>query len=338
MAHPPSMLITTITSNIKEEKTVIDYHQLYILGDSLSDTGSFVGAGSDFVQKSPLAPWWVAQVELGDPYYLNRSFSNGKVAAEILANKLHLNLQAGWKYTILNDAATYEQFGNNYAVGGAVAAENDSWTGTFYSNRFSLQHQMAAFLSQHQDLQSDDLVFLESGNNDMLAAIDSGNYYKGLDIIYNAIIKEGDIIQELINKGIQHIVATDVPDFSLVPKYYGTKSQVLAKQLSDAYKTLWNHEISLYITNYPNFIRRFSLREALSKYALIFQQEGKNITQNAIESDYAHMALDGAVTATYVNGSTKETLNNYFFFDEVHPTTLVHQAVAEDLYNLVEKW
>lgn len=53
------------------------------------------------------------------------------------------------------------------------------------------------------------------------------------------------------------------------------------------------------------------------------------------------MALDGAVTATYVNGSTKETLNNYFFFfffDEVHPTTLVHQAVAEDLYTLVENW
>ncbi|WP_338980756.1 hypothetical protein [Spiroplasma endosymbiont of Lasioglossum malachurum] len=100
---------------------------------------------------------------------------------------------------------------------------------------------------------------------------------KGLDIIYNAIIKEGDIIQELINKGIQHIVATDVPDFSLVPKYYGTKSQVLAKQLSDAYKTLWNHKIFLYTTNYPNFIRRFSLREELSKYALIFQQEGKNL-------------------------------------------------------------
>ncbi|WP_342260954.1 hypothetical protein [Spiroplasma endosymbiont of Notiophilus biguttatus] len=50
------------------------------------------------------------------------------------------------------------------------------------------------------------------------------------------------------------------------------------------------------------------------------------------------MALDGAVTATYVNGSTKETLNNYFFFDEVHPTTLVHQAVSENLYTLVENW
>lgn len=37
----PSMLITTITSNSKTEKTVIDYHQLYVLGDSLSDTGSF---------------------------------------------------------------------------------------------------------------------------------------------------------------------------------------------------------------------------------------------------------------------------------------------------------
>ncbi len=40
---------------------------------------------------------------------------------------------------------------------------------------------MNTLLSQHQDLQSDDLVFLESGNNDMLAAID-GNYYKGLEM------------------------------------------------------------------------------------------------------------------------------------------------------------
>lgn len=40
----PSMLITTITSNNKAEKTVTDYHQLYVLGDSLSDTGSFVGS------------------------------------------------------------------------------------------------------------------------------------------------------------------------------------------------------------------------------------------------------------------------------------------------------
>lgn len=333
------LLPLSLNVNLLNNKNVENdskYHQLYILGDSLSDTGGFTGAGTDFVN-TRFMPVPFSQVQLGNPYYHNKSFCNGPVAVQHLADKLNLNLTAGWKFSAAWGWLNYNHIGNNYAVGGSVAAENSSWTGYFYSNRFSLDKQEEALFDQHQDLQANDLVVIESGSNDMLAAIGTDSSKQQLEIINKAVKEEKIVITNLIKKGMKHIAVTNVPDFGEVPEFYQTDNQQLATFLSTFYNSEWTKAISHLISEYPGVIKTYDLNSALNKYLKIFEQKGLS-RKNAITSNYASLITSGTVTATYVNGANPENINDYFFLDEVHPTEWLQNQVGNDFYNLVRKW
>lgn len=323
-----------ITNNINTSNT--SYHQMYVLGDSLSDTGSFVGAGTDFVKNNWGLPH-LSKIQLDSPYYKNRSFSNGEVAAEVLAKKLNFSLTPGWKFSALWGWLNYEQVGNNYATGGAVAADNSTWTGEFYSNRFNVTNQLSALLNHHK-LQSNDLVLVETGNNDMLAALEKDKLADQMSIINNAVKATSDTVYNLIRSGVKHIVVTNVTDFGKVPQFYNTSKQTIAHNLSNIYNKQWNDAINQYQSLFPNIIKKYDFESAIGKFETRFKEKGGDVTRAAIESTKWTLGTSGKITTKYINGATSETLNNYFFLDEVHPTAQIHQWVGDDLFNLVKKW
>lgn len=88
---------------ISSSQTDIKYRQLYIMGDSLSDTGAFIGSLNNILsvmQQDFHVLKWVKETYFSPPFYKGVSFSDGPVAVEYVAAGLGLPITAGWSFNI----------------------------------------------------------------------------------------------------------------------------------------------------------------------------------------------------------------------------------------------
>lgn len=130
--------------------------ELYVFGDSLSDTGMVFQATGGMYPPNPT-------------YYQGR-YSNGRVWIEYLAESLHLSS----KQT------------NNFAYGGAT-------TGSVGNNYVpTLLNQVQSFTQTHQKTNSDALYVLWAGANDYLQGVSSATVpVKNLTIAINSLTDVG---------------------------------------------------------------------------------------------------------------------------------------------------
>lgn len=130
--------------------------ELYVFGDSLSDTGMVFRATGGMYPPNPT-------------YYQGR-YSNGRVWIEYLAESLHLSS----KQT------------NNFAYGGSTTAN----VGNSYVP--SLLNQVQSFTQTHQKTNSDALYVLWAGANDYLQGVSSATIpVKNLTIAINSLTDVG---------------------------------------------------------------------------------------------------------------------------------------------------
>ena len=130
--------------------------ELYVFGDSLSDTGMVFRATGGMYPPNPT-------------YYQGR-YSNGRVWIEYLAESLHLSS----KQT------------NNFAYGGATTGS----VGNSYVP--SLLNQVQSFTQTHQKTNSDALYVLWAGANDYLQGVSSATVpVKNLTIAINSLTDVG---------------------------------------------------------------------------------------------------------------------------------------------------
>ncbi len=132
-----SLLMTNIISTLSNanHNTSNFQNNFYTLGDSLSDVGALVGAGSQFFQNIPLPEELMKShdVQLKPPYYQNRSWCNGPVATELISKKLKQKVTAGWDFIALN-GQHFSQIGTNYAVGGTFIEKVYGLEGLFLTD------------------------------------------------------------------------------------------------------------------------------------------------------------------------------------------------------------
>ncbi|WP_298909395.1 SGNH/GDSL hydrolase family protein [uncultured Nostoc sp.] len=130
--------------------------EVYVFGDSLSDTGMVFRATGGMYPPNPT-------------YYQGR-YSNGRVWIEYLAESLHLSS----KQT------------NNFAYGGATTGS----VGNSYVP--SLLNQVQSFTQTHQKTNSDALYVLWAGANDYLQGVSSATVpVKNLTIAINSLTDVG---------------------------------------------------------------------------------------------------------------------------------------------------
>lgn len=287
--------------------------QLYVLGDSLSDNGNLANI---FTYDT----WNIDKVKFQEPFYHN-SFTNGDVAASILAKKLGTELLPAWY-----------QKGNNYAVGGAQAGQNHSWEYQLFLNHYSIDHQANQLLKDHK-IQKNDDIFIEIVGNDLLSAMDENSTAKKESIINNAITTEFETVDTLINAGAQNVIIANVPNISNIPKYVNEKQSVkeVANHLSNEYNNKWNDKITELMKNNSDInIRPFDLETNFSDLLSEAQEIGKNITNESIKWSIPGLALN--LNPRYIDGITPETINNNFFFDYVHPNKWAHDQIGLELF------
>lgn len=325
-----------VLSNINlanKQNESVKYHQIYVLGDSLSDNGALVGAWSALT--SPILGY---DLVMDDPFYQNHSFSNGRVAAEVLANKLNFNLDAAWNFDFL--FKTYNHVGNNYAIGGAQSAPL-KWTnprGIFFNN-FTINRQIDALLEQHT-LQNDDLTFFQVGSNDFWFQILTAPANEQEELMQISVASQGKALQRLVDNGNKHILTMNTPDVSKTPWFRGTDKEEGIAKITGRYNDLWMNMIANLQAKYPHYFKVFDIYNELPILLADFAAKGGNTEQGAVDISLDWGSLfSGHVTPVYNEGVTFETINDHFFFDFVHPTEVIHENIGEMLYQLAtSKW
>lgn len=283
--------------------------EIYVFGDSLSDNGNLSNLIGVF-------PW---------PSFEGKRISNGPVAVEQLAAKLGLVPLEPSRYLEGMDS------GNNYAVAGATAGGEEPQ---------DLAGQVGAFLLNKGFAAPPDALYIVFiGSNDLFAAQDELRFRNALAIIDTAVDAIEAQIRRLIDAGAESIMVINAPDIAKTPS-----TTLVAEAL--------NQPLLPLITSIKSFEFNRQLAKAIRR---IERDTGLNL----IEYDLAALfddVLQDASALGYTNSdeacffSSTQTPNpacesggdllfdEFFFFDEVHPTAVTHERLARAFFAFTPLW
>ncbi|WP_342276429.1 SGNH/GDSL hydrolase family protein [Spiroplasma endosymbiont of Nebria brevicollis] len=322
-----------IACSSEKENEILNYSNFYVLGDSLSDTGAGTFAQNQYLENSNNK---FKHFQLDEPYY-NNSWSNNKVASQLIAEKININFKPGWLFT-LNDKI-YQNYGNNYAFGGEVA---DSSNHNLVIKSFDLKNQTKALLSQHK-LQKKDLIWVEIGANDISSLMNKTDPIIINNKINNVINEEIKAINLLIANGAKQIIISDVPDLTLTPKVKkilnnNQEKIKTASKICIKYQETWNQMIIKLKNIYKNIIIPFFLSKELETDMINFKNK---IPNGIIETSatYSKMITKKEIYSykpIFNSGVNASNLNKYFYFDEFHPGMWFHQQMANHIIDILQ--
>lgn len=331
--------VLQITIDFNNQK-IHKYRNLFAIGDSLTDGGASVAAGTFLFQNElKFKLLGLEKFSLKSPYYQNRTYSNGPTAIELLCKALQLPFKPGWDAT----AGTFwwkktgSQVGTNYAFGGSTIMPT-TWPRSIFTDQFTLEKQTNAIINHH-DLSSQDLVFINIGTNDFTYQSDY-NLNKNKILIYNMIDKLSATVTNLFQKGATDFVISNLPNYGLTPLLINKPKGFEITKTIEFYNLQLAKKINDLNVKYKLInIKMFNLFE---KFALLRQEFLSRGPQyrfdNATFNDYSILSLvknRGSYQPVYVNQANWNTINNYFFLDQSHPTTWVHHKMATYLKHFI---
>jgi phospholipase/lecithinase/hemolysin len=182
--------------------TAATFSQLFVFGDSLSDTGNaFIATGGlvNPTQATPPSP----------PYFPGR-FSNGPIWVDTLAQKLNVNLTPFLALSSPDPTASI-----NFAVGGATTGEFNAFVPSPPFPPSGLQAQINAFTSLKA-------AGLPADSNALYTVLAGGN-----DFISGSIDPSGSVknvskaVTDLYNAGARNILVGNLPDLGKTPRALG---------------------------------------------------------------------------------------------------------------------
>ena len=314
------------------------YSQIYVFGDSLSDTGNLKA-----VLQNPQIP---------------ERFTNGPVTVEIVAGALGLSLSNS--YHLLGGALP---FGNNYAIAGAKAVDDDNNEATPDIN---LPTQVNAFLQIHGGTAPADALYIVFiGGNDIRAArsIRANAIFASDEeleaakeaataSIESSVNSQSAQIMKLIGAGAQHILVAGAPDIGTIPETSiltatlanaapsksfakkATKLPAVTSQLSDLYNRRLNQSL--------NSIEHSSGLDLIEYDLIEFSEnelanaEANGYTNTEDPCIYVYSQAGTPNPECLASAPSFPTQLTFFYWDEVHPTALVHYHSALEMLETIQ--
>ena len=290
------------------------YTAEYVFGDSLSDNGNLAEA---FYRRNFPSP----------PSY-HDSFTNGPVAAEVLANRLGLTLTPSLFLTGFQDVfglfggPSYVA-GTNYAVAGATAAATPAFGGIPNAN---LPQQVAAWSAHVGGIADPNaLYFVLSGGNDVRNAALNNLGSAGIAAGVN---NELASIQLLINRGARNIVVVNVPNVGVIPEFTQDHPTMAAAATSlsqqfDAALSSGLGGLSRPSGTTVNLFDLYAFNTDIIANAAFYG------ISNTTDRCYTNTPLTPQATAACgVNGAN---IGQYFYWDSIHPTGTVQGLAGNAL-------
>lgn len=300
------MLAAAVGLALSAAASATTFSELVVFGDSLSDPGNayWLTRNPDDTALFPPTP----------PY--NRRFSNGKVAAEYLAQALGAPT-----------GAAYAGAGNNWAVGGAMTGSgNFNWlvnspTGLQANAAVAttgIAEQIASFDPLSISDPSKTLFLLWGAPNDFFLAFAQQSQGATVDfaaVTTAAITNLVTDVGALAEKGAQHILVPNMPDLGLTPFFLAQGSTAAASAtaltnafnagLADALSSLGGSGLDLMTFDTAAFLRNAVANPGSLGFT--------NVTTSCLAAGF----------------SAFPNCAGYLFFDDVHPTTAAHALLGE---------
>jgi phospholipase/lecithinase/hemolysin len=286
---------------------------VFVFGDSLSDTGNLAEA---LGHNAP------------NPPSFHDSFTNGPVAAELLAERFGLRADPSLWVTGFTDASHLFPpgfvAGTNYAVAGARSAGGST----------PILNQVGAFLSHVGPAAPSDALYLVMiGGNDVRTAAHAGSS-AGVNAGVSA---ELAAIQLLISRGATHFFVPNVPNVGAIPEFTQDSpagQAATATAFSILYDSLLASGIQSLIslnpgdTIVPFDLFGFNAGIAPSASSLGFTNTTDRCYTNAatvfVTPSVPLLDTAGCGAIDPVHGAAN--IDQFLFWDNIHPTSRV-QAI-----------
>ncbi|MGZ8939777.1 MAG: SGNH/GDSL hydrolase family protein [Limisphaerales bacterium] len=227
------------------------------------------------------------------PPYFDGRFSNGPLWIEYLAENLGMELLPS----------------DNFAVGGATTGALNSNNGVAGQNYSGVQQQIADLLAAHPSgLDPDALYIVWAGANDFFVVLETGGDPAAL--IADGVGNTAVALQTLWAAGARHIIVPNIPDLGLTPYAQSSGAAPVITFLCGLYNQALEGALAALNTAGIATIR-------LDAFSAL------NRMVNSPD-DFGFTNVGGA----YI--FTGGQMDEFLFWDAVHPTTAGHAVLGSD--------
>lgn len=310
-----------------------NFSSVYAFGDSLTDSGkstSSVWSIYNFLNgyPGPINPHGKCDSFHPCPPYYDGRYSNGKAAVELLANG------------VLAGGSTAGNF-FNFAVSGAttgIGNYGDDGSQAHPGNRYAplpplpgIAQQISFFQSYYsQSVAPNALYFLWGGANDYLTDV-------YIPLATNPSLNPNNVAQTaaqtaatnvanyaaaLASFGAQSILVPNLPDLGLTPFVTAQGSNVINP--AHEYSVIFNQTLSALLAGVD---AQFANTDVIKFDTFGFF--------NTIVANPAAFGFSDAVSACVVAGVACANPGAHVFWDDFHPTALMHALVADAMVSQV---
>lgn len=282
--------------------------QVVSFGDSLSDVGTY-------------AP--IASSVGGGRFTTNP----GQVWTQVVAQYYGDTLSAAFTIDITHKLSA--QSGLGYAEGGATVATpanlNNFLTDVIGNVEMPLNQQVSSYLTAHGSFNSNQLVLVWAGSNDVLRA---GALPAAAQTVQTAATTLAQVVRQIVQNGATHVVVVNVPNIGLSPKgIASTDGGANLTQLSQIFNDSLN--AALQADGLQGKVIQIDSYAWENQIIANFQANGFVVSNTGAACDPAKTPHDTALLcapATYVTANADQT---YMFADDLHPTTRLHALFAQ---------
>jgi phospholipase/lecithinase/hemolysin len=276
------------------------YPAMYVFGDSLSDTGNVSLAT-------------LGQVPVAPPY-ADRSFSNGPVWAQDLAQSLHL--------PALQPSLAG---GTDFAYGGAETGQ----TPTHTLNPTDFASQYGQFLTQVQSPQPGALYAVWIGSNDVLDITNNSSLTPAQQQadVGAAVENEVSVISGMAAHGAQNMLVLNVPDLGKTP--YETARGPAVAQSATSLASLYDSELATALQPLEaSGALKIDLVNTFSVIDQAIANPGAYGFTNVTDPLWSGGLTSSSSGTLAASGAAQ---SQYLFFDGLHPTAQAHALLASGI-------
>jgi phospholipase/lecithinase/hemolysin len=273
----------------------------YVFGDSLSDNGNAAEAGG---AAFPFPPSF------------HDSFTNGPVAAAVLAQSFGLNLEPSlWANGFMDVHNIFPPGfvpGTNYAFGGATASEG----GTIVPGA-NLPDQVAAYTAHVSNVADPSALYviMIGGNDVILTALSGVTGTPGDALLTPSVSSETAQITTLAADGAKNFLIVNVPDVGLIPFMTAEHPPDAAAATADSH--FYDSELNMQLAG-------LSLPAGTALHEFDLYDFNTTILDDATALGFTNTTepcfSDAPASAASTTGCSIANVNNFIYWNDVHPS------------------
>jgi len=280
------------------------YSQVFIFGDSLSDTGNLATVIGDFPP----------------PYIMNRA-SNGPVAVDIFTAELGFTANASLHLI-------GPEVGANYAVAGANASGEDP---------IDLNAQIMSFHANHGFIApSDALYVIFIGGNDIRSARDVAELSAAKLIVKAAENEVRQAILNLFSAGARSFMLVNSANVGLIPE-----TQLLANATNNPDLIKRTHKLSKgYRRALHNIAEHLEEENNLNIIEFDFFKFFNKLVRKADTYGFSNSTdacFSSKTFSFHPDCNFGFNFDQFIFFDETHPTARAHALIGEAMHEALDE-